>query len=241
KKKRKRSAANDQDQEGGSDEGWVRADELDDLVGPLFITHPSDPPICFTADEDDRLLAYPIPENSQNEPFIVNQVFVGARLIGTSNTFTFKSSNGKYLSSDKIGVVSVDREAISGLEEWEPTLTDAGFAFKNTHGKFLMVDEIAGGGFKIRADSEDVGFCETFRVYCQARFKRKARQEKKKAKKEGSVNELDNIKKFQSWGGGRVHMSREDKRKLKEARGEGRLAEAMLDRRAQVKSDRYCK
>ena len=48
-------------------------------------------------------------------------------------------------------------------------------------------------------------------------------------------------KKFQSWGGGRVHMSREDKRKLKEARGEGRLAEAMLDRRAQVKSDRYCK
>ena len=48
-------------------------------------------------------------------------------------------------------------------------------------------------GFKIRADSEDVGFCETFRVYCQARFKRKARQDKKKAKKEGSVNELDNM------------------------------------------------
>ena len=104
--------------------------------------------------EDDRLLAYPIPEESQTEPLIVNQVFVGARLLGTSNTFTFKSSNGKYLSSDKFGVVTADREAISGLEEWRPTITDAGVALQNTHNKFLMVDEIAGGG-EAHADTDE--------------------------------------------------------------------------------------
>ena len=48
-------------------------------------------------------------------------------------------------------------------------------------------------------------------------------------------------KKFQSWGGGRVHMSKSDTRELKKAKEEGRIAEAMLDRRAKVKSDRYCK
>lgn len=190
-------------------------DQLDDLVGPLFITHPSDPTICLTVDDNDRLLAYPIPEGAtETEPVIVNQVFVGARLLGTSNTFTIKSVHKKYLSCDKFGVVTADREAISGLEEWEPAITDAGVAFRNAHGKFLMVDQIAGGGkctiqyiqyivysyasssssgFKIRADSDEVGFCETFRVYCQARFKRKARHERKKAKKESHVDELDNV------------------------------------------------
>ena len=49
-------------------------------------------------------------------------------------------------------------------------------------------------GVKIRADSEDVGFCETFRIYCQTRFKRKAKQDKKRSKKlEGSMDETDNM------------------------------------------------
>lgn len=36
-------------------------------------------------------------------------------------------------------------------------------------------------------------------------------------------------------------MSKEDKKALKQAKDEGRLAEVMLDRRSKVKSDRYCK
>ncbi|KAL0076688.1 FRG1-like family-domain-containing protein [Phycomyces blakesleeanus] len=223
--------------------GWVRADALDDLVGPLFFTHPSDPPICFTVDDNDRLLAYPLPslaETPHPEPLIVNQVLVGSRLLGTSNSFTFKSFNSKYLSSDKFGVVECNREAIGGTEEWEPTTTEAGFAFKNAMGKFLMIDEIAGGGFKIRADSEEVGFCETFRVYCQARFKRKNKFEKKEKTNSGKL-ELDNVKKYQSWGGGKLHLTEEGSHQLKRAKQDGRFAEALLDRREKVKADRYCK
>lgn len=103
--------------------------------------------MCFTIDEDDHLLAYPLSDDqSHSEPTIVNQVFVGARLVGTTNTFTFKSCHQKYLRSDKFGVVSADSEAISGLEEWNPSITDAGIAFQNAHNKFMMIDEVANKG-----------------------------------------------------------------------------------------------
>ncbi|KAI8646026.1 FRG1-like family-domain-containing protein, partial [Parasitella parasitica] len=224
---------------------WVRADNLEDLIGPLFITHPSDPPVCLTVDEDDRFLAYPIPNLSETapEPTIMQQVFVGSRITGSTNAFTFKSANSKYLSSDKFGVVACDSEAIGGQEEWKPTVSDAGIAFENVHGKFLMADEIAGGGVRFRADADDVGFCESFRVYCQSRFKYKSKS--KKQKSDGTGSEMDNqyssSKKYQSWGGGKVHHTLADKRELKKAKTDGRLAEALLDRREKMKADRYCK
>lgn len=54
-------------------------------------------------------------------------------------------------------------------------------------------------------------------------------------------NFIDYSKKFQSWGGGKIFETKEDKRELKRARTEGRLAETLLDRREKVKADRYCK
>ncbi|KAK4516885.1 Farnesyl pyrophosphate synthetase [Mucor velutinosus] len=195
KKKRKHRADEKEEREHSetTDQVWVRADNLEDLMGPLFITHPSDPPVCLTVDEDDRFMAYPLPDLSETapEPTIMQQVFVGSRITGSTNAFTFKSANGKYLSSDKIGVVACDSEAIGGQEEWKPTVTESGIAFESVHGKFLMVDEIAGGGVRIRADAEDVGFCESFRVYCQSRFKYKPKS--KKQKSDGTGSEVDNV------------------------------------------------
>jgi protein FRG1 len=172
---------------------WVRADNLEDLVGPLFITHPSEPPVCLTVDDDDRFLAYPLPDldESSAEPTIMQQVFVGSRIVGTTDSYSLKSANGKYLSSDKFGVVSCDSEAIGGQEEWKMAVTEAGIAFQNIHGKFLMIDEIAGGGVRIRADADDVGFCESFRVYCQSRFKYKVKAKKKAS--DASGTEIDNV------------------------------------------------
>lgn len=42
-------------------------------------------------------------------------------------------------------------------------------------------------------------------------------------------------KEAQTWGGGRVQVSDKDRSEIKRARKEGRLAEAMLDRRAAMK------
>ncbi|KAI8992515.1 FRG1-like family-domain-containing protein [Pilobolus umbonatus] len=244
-KKKKRKHRSDETEETGfadtTNQVWVCADRLEDLMGPLFITHPSDPPVCLTVDEFDRFMAYPLPQLSEEspEPTIMQQVFVGSRVVGSTDAFTLKSSQGKYLRSDKFGVVSCDSEAIGGQEEWRPVITEAGIAFENVHNKYLMVDEIAGGGLSIRADADEVGFCESFRVYCQSRFKYKPKTKKKSEASGGK--ELETVKKFQSWGGGKIVQTKEDRKELKKARTEGRLAEALLDRRAKVKADRYCK
>lgn len=171
---------------------WVPADKIEDLVGPLFITQPTDPPICLTTDEFDRFMPYPLPDLYERapEPTIMQQVFVGSRVVGSTNGFAFKSSNGKYLSSDKFGVVECHSEAIGGQEEWRPVITEAGFAFESVHNKFLMIDEVAGGGFRIRADADDVGFCETFRVFCQSRFKYKPKSKSKDKDGGDSDNDL---------------------------------------------------
>jgi len=58
------------------------------------------------------------------------------------------------------------------------------------HNKFLMIDEVAGGGFRIRADADDVGFCETFRVFCQSRFKYKPKSKSKDKDGGDSDNDL---------------------------------------------------
>ncbi|KAH8550770.1 FRG1-like family-domain-containing protein [Umbelopsis sp. PMI_123] len=244
KKKKRKADSQDRDhEERSSAEGWVLCDQLDDLVGPLFITHPSDPPICLTVNDIEQLVPYPIPdlyEDGSPAPTITNQVFIGARVVGSSSSFTLKSSLGKYLSADKFGVVSVDREAVSMIEEWKPTFIEGGVGFQNAYDKFLMVDEIAGGGYKVRADAESIGFCETFRVYCQARFKRKIKMSKKEVIDATGI-ELDNMKKFQSWGGSRSQRTEQDLRELKRAKKEGNLSETLLDRRSKMKADRYCK
>ncbi|RUS19366.1 hypothetical protein BC937DRAFT_87597 [Endogone sp. FLAS-F59071] len=199
-RKKKRKADDSEREIVGNiqEEGWVPVETLDDLVGPLFLTFPSDPPTSICTDDQDRLLIYPLPSSSSSssthpEPTIVQQVFVGARIVGSSSAFSLKSSSGHYLTSDRFGAVSADREAIGPQEEWNPAVTEAGVAWQSAmYGKFLAVDEIAGGGYKIRADAEAVGFCETWRVLCQARFKKKLKIDKGEVKKAAEI-EVDNM------------------------------------------------
>lgn len=48
-------------------------------------------------------------------------------------------------------------------------------------------------------------------------------------------------KKFQSWEDRRVRVCGESRDGLERARQKGKLHEALLDRREQMKADRYCK
>ena len=48
-------------------------------------------------------------------------------------------------------------------------------------------------------------------------------------------------KKFQSWEDRRVRVCGESKEGLEAARRQGKLHEALLDRRERMKADRYCK
>ncbi|KAG0242053.1 hypothetical protein BGX31_000678 [Mortierella sp. GBA43] len=186
------------------------------------------------------------------EPTAVNQVFV-ATMIPDSDRLTLKTYNGRYLSSDKHGVVSADSEAIGLLEEWTAVIRtdeEGGISFQNHYGKFLSIDEVAAAegkkgsssssGFQVRADSDVIGFGEIFQAKIQARFR-------KKVKKTNEVRiatkdyELEQSRKFQTWNHGRVIVSQEDVGDLRKARKDGRMSEALLDRREKLKSDRYCK
>ncbi|KAI0064479.1 hypothetical protein BV25DRAFT_1881704 [Artomyces pyxidatus] len=263
KKKRKRedgegsSKRRRGDEEDQDPETWVQPDQASEIRGPTFIFHPSDPsPICVNFDSTrNRIMLHPLDKDQTEEtkdrplveriPTEVSQVWVTTRVAG-SPTINLRTGvgEGKFLSCDQHGLVSADREARGPQEEWTPVVLEDGMvAFMNNYEKYLGVDEVAGGQLQLRGDSENVGFAERFFVKVQSQYKREAHEEEKK--KEGkltnpSMDEASTNKTFQAWGAGKSVVSGVDKKELKRARKEGRLAETLLDKRAKLKSDRFC-
>jgi protein FRG1 len=266
KKKRKRD---DGDETTGSSskrkaddkdpEMWVLPENVNEIRGPTFMFHPSDPsPISVNFNSTtNRIYLHTLDKEKSEEgaepvelldrtPSDVSQVWVTTRLAG-SETINLRTGTGegKFLSCDAHGLVSSDRDARGPQEEWTPVvLPDGMVAFMNIYEKYLGVDEAAGGTLQLRGDSEEVGFAERFWVKIQHKYKKEANEEEKK-KKDGEVgppkiDEASSNHVYQAWGAGRSVVSVEDKKELKRARKEGRLAEAMLDRRSKLKSDRFC-
>lgn len=83
------------------DDSWVTAEAVGDVVGPIIIVLPSDPPSCVACDTTGKVFASPL-ENLINddpstaEPHDVRQVWVANRVAGTE-TFSFKGHHGKYV------------------------------------------------------------------------------------------------------------------------------------------------
>ncbi|KAA1469459.1 hypothetical protein DENSPDRAFT_772696 [Dentipellis sp. KUC8613] len=259
KKKRKRedgdegsSSRRRRGDEDDQPDSWVRPDQATEIRGPTFIFQPADrSPICINYDSTrGKIMLQPLDKEAveetkeisitEREPTDVSQVWVTTRVAG-SPTVNLRTGvgEGKFLSCDKHGLVSADREARGPEEEWTPVVFDDGMvAFMNVYEKYLSVDEVAGGQLQLRGDSEEAGFRERFYVKIQNSYKKEAHEEKKK--KEGTLGEvtMDEVstnKIYQAWGQARSVVSHEDRKALKKAKKEGRLAEAMLDRRAKLK------
>ncbi|KAF7294825.1 hypothetical protein MIND_01020400 [Mycena indigotica] len=257
--KRKREHTDDQrprkqrKEDDRADEDWVQPENPSELRGPTFIYHPSDPLPCTITYNSTTAKLVISNLDASDEPILtrtptdVSQVWVLTRVAG-SPTINIRTGTGegKFLSSDAHGLISADRDARGPQEEWTPVvLPDGMVAFMNVYEKYLSVDEVAGGAVVLRADSEEVGFRERFWVKIQYKYKKEAHEEEKqKTLKDAvdpvSIDEVASNKTFQAWGAGRSVVSEADKKELKRAKKEGRLAEAMLDRRAKLKSDRFC-
>ncbi|KAI6045697.1 FRG1-like family-domain-containing protein [Pisolithus marmoratus] len=239
KKKRKR-----EDDEGGPSrlrrmedeeepDTWVMPESATEIRGPTFIVHPSDPsPISVNFDATrNRIILHPLDKDSlpliDRVPTEISQVWVITRVAG-SPTINLRTGTGegKFLSCDKHGIVSADREARGPEEEWTPVLLPDGMvAFQNVY------------------ENEEVGFRERFGVKIQSKYKKEAHEEKKKREAVTELTVIDEAgtnRVHQAWGAGRSIVSKDDKKELKRARKEGRLAEALLDRRSKLKSDRFC-
>ncbi|CAL1704710.1 unnamed protein product [Somion occarium] len=266
KKKRKREDSEEggssrrrrKDEDEESADSWVLPEQPNDIRGPTYILHPSDPsPICITYDSTrGRVVLHSVDKDKTEDgtqpasvldrtPTEVSQVWVTTRVAG-SPTINLRTGTGegKFLSCDKHGLVSADREARGPQEEWTPVVFPDGMvAFQNVYEKYLSVDEVAGGAIALRGDSEEVGFRERFWVKIQNKYKKEAHDEERKRKEgmstDANIDEASTNKLYQAWGAGRTIVSAEDK-KLKKAKKEGHLAEALLDRRAKLKSDRFC-
>ncbi|KXS18693.1 hypothetical protein M427DRAFT_53637 [Gonapodya prolifera JEL478] len=277
KKKKKRKAEGDSGDE--VTEGWINADSMDDIAGPLFfVTTVTDPPSSLCTFENSNVVsitpAVPPSESSSDptsisalEPSSVTQVFVAKRANPSVPVFSLKSAFNKYLSCDKFGLVTCEQEAVGPLEEWDIIFREDGVAIKHhVYDKFLKADSVAlkttgpRSGNVVRADSENVGFAEVWRVRCQAETRAAVRKEKKKrrglldeggqgvAEDVGDVDkfEVDQIKKFHTWGLGRLVTPTTTggeaipKTDLKRALKQGKLHEALLDRRTKLKHDKFC-
>jgi protein FRG1 len=132
----------------------------------------------------------PILDLTPNE---VGQVWVTTRVAGTS-TINLRTAEGKFLSCDKFGVVTADREARGPQEEWTPIVLDDGMvAFKNIYDKYLGIDEVAGGNIQLRGDSESIAFGERFWVKVQNEYKRKAGEDERKKKEVNAPQKIDEV------------------------------------------------
>lgn len=167
-----------------------------EILGPTFVVHPAEPPICVAYDSTrDRItfptLSVPASEPSSSSsgtyltslvPTEVQHVWVVTRVAG-SETINLRSPSGKFLSCDAHGLVSADREARGPQEEWAPVvlpdMQPPMVAFKNMYDKFLGVDEVAGGNLALRGDADEVGFNERFFIRVQIQYKKKAHEEER--------------------------------------------------------------
>ena len=197
------------------------------------------------------------------EPQSVYHVWVATRVPGSSSParFTFKSAEGKFLGADKTGLLRASMEARGPQEEW--TLESSGhgaWMLRSVHNRYLGLDQVAGGKTVIRADADKADDQASWHLRVQWKHRhaarhsadvgdtRRVRANDPTAVQLGTRDHVvaRELETFKSRAGTQylpsnygASLSKEERRALRKAEKEGRLAEEMLDRRSKLKSDKY--
>lgn len=141
----------------------------------------------------------------------------------------------RYLTVDKVGILSATREAISEEEQYNCLAspdTPGTFNIQTQRDNFLTINTVAKTGVEIRGDADAISFNTTFRIRMQARFKPRL-----KANKETKAREKISKKELEEAVGRRLED--DEVRRLKKARREGDYHEAILDVRVKGKHDKF--
>ena len=148
-----------------------------------------------------------------------------------------KTGFGKYLSVDKSGLVVGRSDAISRMEQWELVFEGGRTALLAPNDKFVSCNE----------DGEVVATDDKAQLLVKVRsgVERVVRTERDllpEEEKTDTVGECEKnyVRKYQAWQDGKLRISKKDVGELEKAKQEGRLHDALLDRRSKMKSDRYC-
>jgi protein FRG1 len=181
-------------------------------------------------------------------------VFLGPRAFGSRDIMgselllpvykegTLLTRRDRYLSCDKIGLLSATSEAVSPLESFNviPTADTPGtFQLQTLRDTLLTIKPSTkpsksgkAAAAEVRGDADVISFNTTFRIRMQARFKPKLRASKEeKALAKISRRELEEA-------AGR-RLDEDEVRKLKRARREGDYHERLLELKVKSKHDKF--
>ena len=249
------------------DDSWTVPGNASELNGPTMIVLSTQSPTCLASDANGNVFASPIENMIEGdaktaEPHTVQQVWVASRVAGMAeNEVSFKATHGGYLSCDQYGILSAKREARGREENFsiEETTDDSGRIhfqlqtaatvgkavekrrFLNATAKEIKVDsnsEPADKAVKkisvaLRGDGEASQSETKVILRMQTRFKPQTAEAKETAR----VSEKIGRKELEGLAG--RTLTDEETRKLKRAKREGNLGEALLDIRAKGKHDKY--
>ena len=116
---------------------------------------------------------------------------------------------------------------------------DGQLALLGANSKFISLDEESE---TVECKKLKAGPSEMIKIRSQAE-----REEDKEVyvpeEEKGKIGqvELNYVKKFQKFQDHKIRLNMDDRTELVKAKTEGYLHEALLDRRAKMKADRYCK
>jgi len=213
--------------------GWWMTKGLHEITGSVAIQIGESP--MYVRAEDNGLFMVGPPHDEGDGPS--PEEIITALPAGDGH-LAFKSGYNKYLGVDGNGVVSGRADAIGPREMWTPVFQDGKCALSAANECFLGVDD----DDNIVATSDKAGPGQMVIIRSSA-IRECDKPKELPTEEQGKIYdvEMNYIKKFQKFQDKRTLVNTEDRGDLRKARTDGALHEALLDRRAKMKADRYCK
>ncbi|XP_055543047.1 protein FRG1 homolog [Wyeomyia smithii] len=213
--------------------GWWKVTKLAEITGSVAVQFGKR---AFIRALDNGLFTLGAPHDEGDGPD-PEEIFTAVLI--NEEKVAFKSGYGKYLKVEKDGMVTGRSDAVSAVEQFEPVFEGNKMALLAANGCFISVDpeDDAVVAIKKKVGENEVCVVRSCAVREQKSTKEVAVEE------EGDLDqvEVNYVRKFQKFQDKKLRVNTEDKAALKQAKEEGALHEALLDRRSKMKADRYCK
>lgn len=211
---------------------WWPISKFDDITGSVAIELS---PYCYIQALDNGLFTLGAPHQKGEGP-APEEILTAIKVNDTK--VAFKSGYGKYVRVNADGLVVGRSDAIGSMEQWEPVFQDGQLAILGCNDCFISCNDDG----DIVATSKKAEANEILKLRSNA-HRDHLPTEGLPTEEQGKLAdcEANYVKKFQSFQDRRLKISAEDKKALKKAKIDGNLHEVLLDRRAKMKADRYCK